>query len=53
MSVTKEDVGNDMRTITINDLVEEVSRLWQRIGSIPSCMFISLEILDQSRATYH
>lgn len=36
MSVAEEDVGDDVRGVAVYDLVEEVGRVGERVGAVPS-----------------
>jgi len=40
VSVTEKDVGNDMRAVAVDDLVEQVGRIWQRVSTIPSGQYV-------------
>ena len=41
VGVAKEDIGDDMRRVSLNDLVEEISRIWNRVRSIPTAEHVA------------
>jgi len=36
VGVAKEDVGNDVRAVAVHNLVEQIGRVWQWVGTVPS-----------------
>ena len=59
--VAEEDVGDHVRRVSIDDLIEQIRRVWEWVGSVPACKDVandpnslacilgSLQFLDQER----
>jgi len=43
VGMTEKDVGDDIRAVAVDDLVEQICRVRQRVGTIPAGQYVSYD----------